>query len=247
MAIFEPTYLKDMVAWINNPSIPMYIRRDHIAQLEGGVDLTSPEGTPVYALADGPLLGAGNFGKGGPLYSGPWSIPDYGVVTQRVNIPGYGVNDLYYQHIIIDPSIKFCNNPTGSCNNQYVHKGQLIGTTGPFGEVELGLNANWGGVWGTNHPGPWSLDPRGAIKSLMVNYGTDTGGAAGPGTGTAGFMVPSPPVAGTTFFTGILQKAGLLLVALVLTIIGFYLMFSKQVNSFVKGSVKAGVKVAAVA
>jgi hypothetical protein len=60
-------------------------------------------------------------------------------------------------------------------------------------------------------------------------------------------MVPTPPVAGTPFFTGILQKAGLILVALVLTIIGLYLMFSKQINSFTKKAVETGVKVAEVA
>ena len=90
----------------------------------------------------------------------------------------------------------------------------------------------------------------------MVNYGTNTpgagtggtGGVGGPGgTGTVNFMVPAPPVAGTPFFTGILQKAGLLLVALVLTIIGFYLVFSKQINSFTKKAVQTGEKVALVA
>ncbi len=253
MATFAPTYLKDMIAWINNPSIPMYIRRDHIAALEGGVDLTSPPGTPVYALADGPLLGAGNFGKiGGFSYS---KNDDYGVVTQRVNIPGYGLNDLYYQHIIIDPSIKFCNNPTGSCNNQFIHKGQQIGVTGGFGENELGLNAQWGGVWGTGHPAPWSLDPRPQIKALMTNYGSTSGvgtggigGAAGPPSGSVlSFSVPTPPVAGTPFFTGIFQKIGLILVALTLTIVGFYLLFSKQINSFTKKAVETGIKAAEVA
>lgn len=173
---WEPTYLKDMVAWAKNPNIPMYGRWNHAQDAEGGVDLTSKQGTPVYALGDGPLLGAGNFGKvGGFSYN---ESSSFGVVTQRITVPGFGLNDIYYQHIVIDKAIKFCNNPTGSCGNQYIKRGQLIGTTGGFGEVEIGFNANWGGVWGVNHPAAWVTDPRPMILALM-NMGTPDGMSSG--------------------------------------------------------------------
>lgn len=173
---WEPAYLKDMVAWSKNPNIPMYGRWNHAADAEGGVDLTSKQGTPVYALGDGPLLGAGNFGKvGGFTYN---ESSSFGVVTQRITVPGFGLQDIYYQHINIDKSIRFCNNPTGSCGGQYIKRGQLIGTTGGFGEVEIGFNASWGGVWGVNHPAAWVTDPRPMILALM-NMGTPDGMSSG--------------------------------------------------------------------
>jgi hypothetical protein len=91
--------------------------------------------------------------------------PGYGVVTQRVNVPGYGPQDMYFQHIAIDPSIKLC--PDGNCN-QMVYAGQQIGTIHRgVGMLEIGFNANWGTVWGTNHPGAWVDDPRPLMKALL--------------------------------------------------------------------------------
>ncbi len=179
---WTPAYLKDIAAWIKNPNTPMYGRWNHAAEAEGGVDLTSPQGTPVYALADGPLIGAGTFGKvGGFSYN---ESSSFGVVTQRITVPGYGLNDIYYQHINIDKSIKFCQNPSGSCNGQMITRGQLIGTTGGFGEVEVGFNASWGGIWGTSHPAAWVTDPRPMIAALM-NLGTPSGMSSGGLSGVA--------------------------------------------------------------
>lgn len=164
-----PQFLKDMAAYITNPNVGgMYGMWDSSTPGdvngpfgpgvpgEGGVDLTSAIGTPVYALATGLVEGAGY-----------WKDQGHGVVTTRINVPGSGMEDLYYQHIILSPGIK---------EGMTVQKGQQIGTTGQYGEVELGFNANWGQPWGNNHPAGWVQDPRPMLAALM--------NAGPPGTGT---------------------------------------------------------------
>lgn len=199
-----PLYLKDMVAWLNNPNMQMYGRwnADQIVgcgapgcAMEGGVDITSPAGTPIYALATGPLEGAGNFWHSKSVYTPGSGAPGYGVVTERVNVPGYGLEDLYYQHIKIAPGIQTCY--AGNCNNQVIQKGQLIGWVEPgVNEIEMGMNANWGGVWGTNHPNSWMTDPRGAIAGLMLGAGPNIGSQT-PQTPQGGSSCdPNTPVIG---------------------------------------------------
>jgi hypothetical protein len=131
---------------------------------EGGVDVGVANGTPVLAIADGTIIA-----------SGYWNDLGHGVVTTRVNVPGSGPQDLYYQHIQIDPSIK-----TG----QQVTRGQQIGVIGPYNEIEMGFNAQWGGVWGTGHPGPWVKDPRPWLNAILSGSGAApaAGGATTPGT-----------------------------------------------------------------
>jgi len=163
VSIWSPTYLQQMAQWISNQSISMYGRWNTPSSAnEGGVDLPSPGGTPVYALATGVIQGVGNFWHGGGscLYQGgAGCTPGYGVVTTRVNVPGYGLQDLYYQHI---------NLANGLAVGQTVQKGQLLGTiNSAVGEVEMGFNANWGGVWGSNHPAGWVTDPRPMLAALM--------------------------------------------------------------------------------
>lgn len=174
---WDPRYLADLTNWIHHPNVWMYGRwlPGGPGRAEGGVDMGSPPGTPIYALATGPLQGAGNFWHSA-------GNPGYGVVTERVNVPGYGLQDLYYQHINIDPAIKFCKG--GNCGGQIIHKGQRIGNIiAGVGMLEMGFNAGWHGIWGENHPGPWVTDPRKMIVALM-NLGP-------PGT-------PEPPYTGAT-------------------------------------------------
>lgn len=166
MAVWLPPFLHQLGDWFTNPSVYMYGRWNAPAGAnEGGVDLGSSGGTPVYALADGPIIGAGNFWHSPDVYAPGSGPPGYGVVTQRVNVPGYGQQDLYYQHIDMAPGIQTCY--SNQCG-QMLHKGDLIGTVHPgVNEVEMGFNANWGGVWGVNHPGPWATDPRPMLAALL--------------------------------------------------------------------------------
>src|SRR6185312_2831502 len=89
---------------------------------EGGVDLTEPHGTPIYALGTGPLEGWGTFTHAD-------GSPGYGVLTEQTNVPGLGKANVYYQHINLLPVFQACQN--GNCHGQMVNRGQLIGYTRP--------------------------------------------------------------------------------------------------------------------
>jgi hypothetical protein len=164
---------------------------------EGGVDVPLPNRTPIYALATGPLRGAGYFYHGGPYFSsqetGAGGSPGYGVVSEQINVPGLGLEDLYYQHIDIAPGINFCQ--SGNCGGQIVQKGQLIGwsksqlavfgsgsATGPAeAEIGLGANTKWGGIWGApSDPGSWVSDPRQALVNVAGAGGPVTAGPTNP-------------------------------------------------------------------
>lgn len=223
----------------------MYGRWNHAAQMEGGVDLTSPGGTPIYALATGPLIGAGNFWHSSDLYTPGSGNPGYGVVTQRVNVPGYGPQDLYYQHIQIAPGISTCY--ANACNNQIVQKGQLIGWTTPgVNEVEMGFNANWGGVWGINHPGPWATDPRPMLATLAQGAGNYQGPVGTDGTTSSGGAAqPCGPLDITCMLSGLWaslqgplvswgEHVAIFVLAAVLIVLGFFLLAEKQAMGAVK-------------
>ncbi len=235
-------WLKDLAEWIANPNIPMYDRRQHASANEGGVDLTSPGGTPVYALASGQVIGAGTF-----VHSN--GNPGYGVVTTRVDVPGYGLQDLYYQHIDIAPWIKNC---TGSaCQGQQVSAGQLIGwVRSDVGEVETGFNAGWGGIWGENHPGQWVTYPEPLLAILAQGSSPVT--PSGLGTTTLGYQtstgqcptyklpfgvdtgIPDIPCTLDHWITNMVEsaltsdlvkRAGLILFAVALIIVGLFVLF----------------------
>jgi len=186
---------------------------------EGGIDIGYSSPTTITALCTGPLVGAGNY----------WG---HGVVTQQCNVPGLGKSRVYYQHIAIDGSIKGCRN--GNCGGQIVQRGQPVGVA-RWGLVETGINPPWGGIWGqltggwVQHPIPYLQNLAGA-PATAINYSAGT------------TTILPPPVAGTTFFNNILNKALLFLVALTLIGAGAYLTFTKQINS----AFKTGVKVAAL-
>lgn len=183
MTTWIPTYLQDMLAYIQNPNVYMYGRWNNPASaLEGGVDLTSPGGTQVFALGSGTIVGLGYFcHPGGNIPNGSFQNatsdcsngkPGYGVVTTRVDIPGYGMNDLYYQHIMLNPNLKI---------GDTVQRGQLLGTVVPgVNEIEMGLNANWGTIWGNSHPAAWATDPRPQIEALMQFGDTPQTGTSNP-------------------------------------------------------------------
>lgn len=135
---------------------------------EGGVDIPSAAGTPVYALASGVLESSHLFWHNPPnVDQNLGGNPGYGVVSERVNVPGFGLQDLYYQHIQINPALPTCEG--GNCGNTVVQKGQLLGwVTSGVNEVEVGVNPQgWGPVWGPGqHPGPW-VDPDPMIRALV--------------------------------------------------------------------------------
>lgn len=207
---------------------------------EGGIDLGGNKiGQPLQALNNGTIVGAGYFCHGGPYFmtsptgGGQCGAPGYGVVTIRMDTP-YGMQDLYYQHINIDPSIQLCTG--ANCKGQQVMKGQVIGTGGvgnpPQNLLEMGVNVPWGGIWGQNHPGPWK-DPEQIIRSLMNNYGgTQTTYGAGssgtpglPGninTGNFGFDALYASVRPSLIQWG--EIIGIFLIALAFIIVGIYLM-----------------------
>lgn len=147
---------------------------------EGGMDLPSPKGTKVYALASGTVVGAGYFWHADGTYGA-------GVVTVRCTLPDGTTGDLYYQHITISNNIILCNQTGGQLyggvvgpkpSGQVITAGQLLGTV-TFNEVEVGINADWSGkningIWGDGHLGPWIDDPEDIIRGLM-----DTGGGKG--------------------------------------------------------------------
>lgn len=173
---------RNWAAWLlNNIGSATWWRSRALSQGvtdEGGVDVPLTAGTPIYALATGPLRGAGYFYHGGPYFStqeygASANAPGYGVVSEQVNVPGLGLEDLYYQHIDIAPGINLCQ--SGNCGGQVVQEGQLIGySKNPPGEAEVGLGANtsWGGIWGAvSDPGQWVSDPRSALTNLASSGG----------------------------------------------------------------------------
>jgi Peptidase family M23 len=190
---------------------------------EGGVDVGTPNGTPVLAIADGTVIA-----------SGYWKDAGHGVVTTRINVPGAGTQDLYYQHIQIDPSLK-----TG----QVVKRGQQIGVIGPYSEIEMGFNAAWGGVWGTNHPGPWVKDPRPWLNAILSGNGAaPTGSGATGGTPSTGSPNPlTDPIgafwaAAAPTFKQWGEYIAIFLIAIVLLVIGFILLGGGDgVRAAVKG------------
>lgn len=214
---WPPDYMKSLVDWINRGSPndnslygmwdapdPAISPSGQVQPGEGGVDLGTPIGTPVYALATGPIIAAGY-----------WKDNAHGVITQRVNVPGAGLQDLYYQHIQLDPSIVQCQGQ--ACSGQVVQRGQRIGTIGPFNEIEMGFNSLWGGVWGSNHPGPWVHDPRKWLAALVTGNPAPVGSV-----GTSSTLGGLFPDSATITMYG--EYIGIFLLALGLGLIGIYLL-----------------------
>src|SRR5258708_20000765 len=174
-------WLQDMVDWIKSGGknqlydINHYFNDPHCSPAtgpwncrgEGGVDLGALQGTAVFALGSGQVMGRDRLEQGGSRIGG--------VLTQRVNVPGFGLEDIYYQHLDLLPQFNQC--AWGACN-EIVTKGQQIGTVSSIGETEVGFNSGWGSAWGTasQHPAPWSTQPEKMIASLM---GSGAGGSVG--------------------------------------------------------------------
>ena len=222
-------YLADMQKWIDNPNTWLYGRWNQPARAaEGGVDLNSPAGTPVYALEAGRVVAQGTN-----------NVDGNGVITTRVNVPGYGPEDLYYQHINKSPSIQ-----TG----QMVAYGQYIGTVadttnmGWTPHVELGFNSDWGGPWGSNHPAPWVTDPRPLLKALILqhpNAATDSGTPPPSSNAHCPDYVSNAPLIGLPLcaiyeaLVSFGEHIAVFILALLLMLIGLQLLRDKPVSDLV--------------
>ena len=226
-------YLKDLNTWIAQPSTWLYGRWNQPASAaEGGVDLNSPAGTPVFALADGTVVGVGKN-----------NVDGNDVVTTRINVPGYGPQDLFYQHIVKNSHVPLQVGDT-------VHYGEYIGdvadTTnmGWTPHVELGFNSGWGGPWGNNHPAGWVTDPRPLLKNLVDAHphptviapnGTPTATNTGLNANAVAGPPPNPIQPLIDFLTKALPsigvKIGLFVLALVLVVIGAMILLHKDVGA----------------
>lgn len=222
-------YLQDIVNWINNPSTWLYGRWNQPASAaEGGVDLFSPAGTPVFALGNGQVIAKGLNNKDGK-----------GVVTVRTNVPGYGPEDLFYQHVDVSPSI--------SVGQQVVY-GQTLGYVtdkGANSHVELGFNAGWCCAWGNPnaHPDKWYTDPRPLLKALINQHPNPTvlapnGTPVATNTGLNANAIASgscnPWDLACLFgqvhdqLVSFAEHIAIFVLALVLIAIGFFLLAEKQ-------------------
>lgn len=163
---------------------------------EGGIDWGVPKGTPIVALADGVLAGAGYFcaSSGSFRLTSDSGACSHGVVTTRVTNQDGTQTDLYYQHIILSSAIKPCFDGIGSCGGQTVKKGQVIGYASDMGEIEMGVNvgnssggpkgsARWGTIWGAD-PNPGShVDPEAYLRALISGKNTTGTVAASDASG----------------------------------------------------------------
>lgn len=232
---------------------------------ETGVDIAVPYGSPVYALTPGTVVGAGYYGGGGVE-----------TIASQVHAPNYtGAANVYYQHLstnLLTPG-------------EQVHTGQLIGYSGGqlgYGNhpssaqyssgphIEIGLNAPYGGMWGTS-PGP-NVNPVPFLQGLAsnaqstagsVNQAVASGILMGLGlsplqaTSATGLPAtsPTPPTPQallqqfTTSATGGLKLAGWFVIALAVMGAGLWLLIpdetKQQAASAIKGAVKTGAEVAA--
>lgn len=208
---------------------------------EGGIDFNAPQGTPVIALADGPIVGAGYFDNS----IKNWCMStdtgyDHGVVTQDVTNADGTHTFLYYQHIIINPAIKNCCNGTASCNGQSVKKGDTIGWISNFNMMEMGVNvgnsvggpkgsAHWGGIWGADpNPGP-HVDPENYIRSLVATGGFPPGIPGSSAGSSIGGLFDFASIAPTLKSWG--EYAAIFIFALLFIAVGIYLLGGHPVGA----------------
>lgn len=205
---------------------------------EGGIDLTTVPGEPITAVNSGKLIGAGPC-----QFAGGGSCGGY-VVAYRTFISGAGgpdqLSDVYVQHLSsLGPGIKPCQ--SGNCSNQWITTGQTLGYAGSI--TETGINPPWYGVWGPNpHPGDWIQNPE-PLLTKAIQDDTNYGMSSLPGWGGSSSDFAQNPIAGCapwdiqciiSNLRGIGIKIGLFILAVVLVILGGYILFQHQINSGVK-------------
>jgi peptidase M23-like protein len=221
--------------WLNFPTtngfwatqIPGISDSPHFAN-----DIGTPFHTPITALWSGTVV---------EQQTGlPWG-------TELFIKPDNGGPEYYYYHL------DTLNTHTG----QHVNAGDLVGLSGgqnnggsnpstpqmsTGAHTHVGLFTSWINVPGLGTR-PYGPDITSFISAFRGGNSTSASGAPAPDTTSSG-------IPGLPFFSALGQKIGLLVVALILFTMGFYVVFSKQINSGIEkgvGAAKKGVEVAAVA
>lgn len=213
-----------MFDWLNYPITHGYIADTGCNDCPHyAVDIGTPFHTPITALESGTVVSQRT--------GLPWG-------TELFIKPDNGSPEYYYYHLDI------INTQVG----QHVNAGDVVGLSG--GQNTGGSNpSNPSMSSGVHtHVGkfesfvdtPIGSRPFGPDITPLIN--TLKSGGEIPSNISSG-EVPAPPQTGTSFFIGVGQKIGILIVGLVLAIMGFYILFSKQINN----TVKKTVEIAAIA
>lgn len=138
--------------WLNNVTSP-YTGNPNGGEM--GNDFGTPQGTPVYAVTGGKLVGAGYYNGGG--------------VVSVEEKPG---TVWYYQHLDLVQTPIPANGVTITPGEQVgLSGGQLSGGNHPAtccsngAHIEVGVNGPWGGIW---HPEGPSVDPQPLLRMLLA-------------------------------------------------------------------------------
>lgn len=140
---------------------------------ENGYDFGMPEGTPVYAILPGKVVGVGSYGGGG-------------VVSVEYN----SQNVIYYQHLRQNQAQVgdqvAVGQQIGLSGGLHNTDGSPVSCCSSYAHIEVGDNAPFGGIWNPNNVKP-NIDPISLFTSLLADYkshdvptgGTNSGGAGG--------------------------------------------------------------------
>lgn len=218
------------MAWYNNPITIPYGAGD--PQLGGNhlVDIGTPFGTQIQSIVSGTIT---NY-----EYT-PWG----GQITMKLDNPINGVPYAFYIHLdSLNPNIGV---------GQHINVGDLIGISGGQNsggthpettfystQPQTGFGLSHGPVFGSGdgwvqfplqHP---ELNPTAFLNSIRAGQSPLFGGTSGFMTSNLTSVVSQAAQPGTQFFSQLGQKLGLILFALVLIVVGFTLVFSKQLDGY---------------
>lgn len=182
------------------------------------VDIPTTYHTPITALLSGTVLSQRT--------GLPWG-------TEIFIKPDNGMPEYYYYHL------DTLNTHVG----QHLNAGDVIGLSG--GQNIGGSNPSSTSMSSGPHTHvgfftnfkdtPLGSRPFGPDITSLINT-LKSGGQVQGNISSGESSVPSPSQSGISFFSNLGQKAGLFVIALIFIIIGFYMLFSKQINGM------AGIK-----
>lgn len=198
-----PTIGAELTYWLTH--IGQHFKGGWSGSGENGIDVSMPVGTPVYAVAGGPVVGAGYYGGGGVV----------SVEETRGRV-------WYYQHLdLLRPDIE-----SGQTRN--VQAGELVGWSGGqstgghhpsslkfsndghghgWPHIEVGINAPWGGIWGPMSEKSANVDPLPILQAIAKSGGS---GSTGQPQSFGGSPFPSGQDIANGFLDGIKSRFGVL-------------------------------------